>query len=156
RFPVSSQACSGIEAIMRRTDRNESTPNMTSRASGATENGTLALDTRTLRRLSRRDRVSKRLPSGFRAPASEQSISFRDRRRRSLTTRWQPSSSEEVPHGMEFLYSRHHLNVATSRAGCICTLVANPKLLEPECRTPEQMRVANAFCRYLELPHIVR
>jgi hypothetical protein len=22
---------------------------------------------------------------------------------------------------------------------------------EPECRTPEQMRMANAFCRYLEL-----
>jgi uncharacterized protein len=24
-------------------------------------------------------------------------------------------------------------------------------LFEPECRTPEQMRMANAFCRYLEL-----
>jgi uncharacterized protein len=41
--------------------------------------------------------------------------------------------------------------VATSRARCACILVASPRLLEPECRTPEQMRMANAFCRYVEL-----
>lgn len=61
------------------------------------------------------------------------------------------SSPEDAPHGMEFLFSRHRLNVATSRARCVCILVGNPQLFEPECRTPEQMRMANAFCRYLEL-----
>src|SRR5713101_1758665 len=61
------------------------------------------------------------------------------------------SSPEEAPHGMEFLFSRHRLNVATSRARCVCIFVGNPQLFEPECRTPEQMRMANAFCRYLEL-----
>lgn len=61
------------------------------------------------------------------------------------------SSPELAPRGMEFLYSRSRLNVATSRARCICILVANPKLFEPDCRTPQQMRLANAFCRYLEL-----
>jgi len=61
------------------------------------------------------------------------------------------SSPEDAPRGMEFLYSLNRLNVATSRARCACILVANPKLLEPECRTPGQMRLANAFCRYLEL-----
>jgi uncharacterized protein len=65
----------------------------------------------------------------------------------SMTT----SSPEEAPHGMEFLFNRHRLNVATSRARCVCILVGNPRLFEPECRTPEQMRMANAFCRYLEL-----
>jgi uncharacterized protein len=60
------------------------------------------------------------------------------------------SSPEEAPHGMEFLFSRHRLNVATSRARCVCILVGNPQLFEPECRTPEQMRMANAFCAYLE------
>jgi uncharacterized protein len=65
----------------------------------------------------------------------------------SMTT----SSPEEAPHGMEFLFSRHRMNVATSRARCVCILVGNPKLFEPDCRTPEQMRMANAFCRYLEL-----
>jgi len=34
---------------------------------------------------------------------------------------------------------------------CLCVLVGSPALFEPECRTPEQMRMANAFCRYLEL-----
>ena len=61
------------------------------------------------------------------------------------------SSPEEAPRGMEFLYSLNRLNVATSRARCACILVANPFLFEPECRTPHQMRLANAFCRYLEL-----
>jgi superfamily I DNA and/or RNA helicase len=61
------------------------------------------------------------------------------------------SSPEEAPHGLEFLFSRNRLNVATSRARCICILVGNPELFEIECRTPEQMRMANAFCRYLEL-----
>ena len=63
------------------------------------------------------------------------------------------SNPEDAPHGMDFLFSRHRLNVATSRAKCVCILVGNPKLFEPECRTPEQMRMANAFCRYLELAH---
>jgi uncharacterized protein len=61
------------------------------------------------------------------------------------------SSPEEAPHGMEFLFSRNRLNVATSRARCVCILIANPELFEIECRTPEQMRMANSFCRYLEL-----
>ena len=31
------------------------------------------------------------------------------------------------------------------------TIVASPALLTPDCRTPEQMRLANPFCRFLEL-----
>ncbi len=65
----------------------------------------------------------------------------------SLTT----SSPEEAPRGMEFLYSLNRLNVATSRARCVCVLVACPALLEPDCRTPRQMKLANAVCRYVEL-----
>ncbi|HMN44098.1 MAG TPA: hypothetical protein PKE27_05990 [Povalibacter sp.] len=56
---------------------------------------------------------------------------------------------------MEFLYSLNRLNVATSRAGCICVLAGSPQLFEPECRTPWQMEMANAFCRYLELAQVV-
>ncbi len=61
------------------------------------------------------------------------------------------SSPEDAPRGMEFLYSLSRLNVATSRARCACILVASPRVFEPECHTPRQMRLANAFCRYLEL-----
>jgi len=65
------------------------------------------------------------------------------------------SSPELAPRGMEFLYSASRLNVATSRARCACILVANPRLFEPDCRTPRQMKLANAFCRYLEMATIV-
>ncbi len=61
------------------------------------------------------------------------------------------SSADEAPRGMEFLFSLNRLNVATSRARCVCIVVASPRLLEPECRTPHQMRLANALCRYREL-----
>jgi superfamily I DNA and/or RNA helicase len=61
------------------------------------------------------------------------------------------SSWEDAPHGMEFLFNRNRLNVATSRARCACILVGNPTLFEPECRTPNRMRMANAYCRYLEM-----
>ena len=65
----------------------------------------------------------------------------------SLTT----SSAADAPRGMEFLYSLNRLNVATSRARCLCILVASPSVFEAQCRTPRQMQLANAFCRYLEL-----
>jgi uncharacterized protein len=61
------------------------------------------------------------------------------------------STPEEAPRGMVFLFSANRLNVATSRARCACILVANPRLFEPECRTPRQIQLANAFCRYVEL-----
>ena len=61
------------------------------------------------------------------------------------------SSSEEAPHGMEFLYSLNRLNVATSRARCLAVVVASPKLLRVRCRTPRQMRLANAVARLVEM-----
>ena len=61
------------------------------------------------------------------------------------------STPEDAPRGMEFLYSANRFNVATSRARCVCILVASPRLFEPECKTPRQMQLANAFCRYLEM-----
>jgi predicted RecB family nuclease len=65
----------------------------------------------------------------------------------SITT----SSYLDAPRGMEFLYSSNRLNVATSRARAICVLVGSPAIFEAECRTPRQMQLANAFCRYLEM-----
>jgi uncharacterized protein len=61
------------------------------------------------------------------------------------------SSPEDAPRGMEFLYSLNRLNVATSRAQAMVILVGSPRLLEPECRTPRQMQLANALCRFREL-----
>jgi uncharacterized protein len=61
------------------------------------------------------------------------------------------SSAEDAPRGMEFLYDLNRFNVATSRARCSCIVVASPSLLEPECRIPKQIELANALCRYAEL-----
>ncbi|HWZ43215.1 MAG TPA: TM0106 family RecB-like putative nuclease [Candidatus Saccharimonadales bacterium] len=68
----------------------------------------------------------------------------------SLTT----SSPEEAPRGMEFLYSLNRLNVATSRARALAILLGSPRLLEPECRSPRQMQLANALCRYMEIARV--
>jgi len=61
------------------------------------------------------------------------------------------SSPEEVPRGMEFFFSLNRFNVATSRGETTVIVVGNPRLFEPECKTPRQMQLANAFCRYLEM-----
>ncbi len=65
------------------------------------------------------------------------------------------STPEDAPRGMSFLFNLNRFNVATSRAKCICILVASPRLMEPECHTIEQMRLANALCRYKEMATIV-
>ena len=61
------------------------------------------------------------------------------------------STPQDAPRGLEFLYSLNRLNVATSRAKCLCIVVASPALLAADCRTPRQMQLVNAFCRYLEM-----
>jgi uncharacterized protein len=60
------------------------------------------------------------------------------------------SSPEDLPRQMEFVLSRHRLNVAISRARGLAVLVCSPALLSIRCRTPEQMRLANSFCRLVE------
>jgi uncharacterized protein len=61
------------------------------------------------------------------------------------------STVQDAPRGMTFLFSPNRLNVATSRAKSICILVASPKLLEPACKTIDQMKWANALCRFREM-----
>jgi uncharacterized protein len=60
------------------------------------------------------------------------------------------STPEDAPRGMEFLYSRNRLNVATSRARCLAVVVCSPDLFGVRARTPEQMRLANALCQFAE------
>ena len=61
------------------------------------------------------------------------------------------SSREDAPRDMGFLYSRNRLNVAVSRAESLAVVIASPRLLEAGCRTPEQMRLVDALCRYVEV-----
>ena len=61
------------------------------------------------------------------------------------------SSPEDAPRGMDFLYSQSRLNVASSRAQCSFIMVANKEIFEASCKSPAQMKLANAYCRFLEM-----
>ncbi len=56
------------------------------------------------------------------------------------------SSGDEMPRNIDFLFSKNRLNVAISRAKCLAVLVASPKLLAVNCRTPEQIALVNTLC----------
>ena len=60
------------------------------------------------------------------------------------------SRPEDAPRGLGFLYSLHRLNVATSRARALAIVVASPALLTAVPRTPEQLRMANGLCAFVE------
>ena len=60
------------------------------------------------------------------------------------------SSPDDAPRGIDFLYDGNRFNVAVSRARGLSILVCSPELLRVRCRTPEQMRLANALCAYVE------
>ena len=61
------------------------------------------------------------------------------------------SRPEDAPRGLEFLYSLNRLNVATSRARCLTVVVASPALVLVDAKTPRQMELANALCRFVEV-----
>jgi predicted RecB family nuclease len=56
------------------------------------------------------------------------------------------SSPEDIPRGIDFLYSQNRLNVALSRAKTLSILVMSPQLLGVRCNTIEQMRLVNTLC----------
>jgi uncharacterized protein len=60
------------------------------------------------------------------------------------------SSADEMPRSLEFLYEPNRLNVAISRAKCLAILVCSPTLLSARCRSPEQLKLVNALCRFVE------
>ncbi len=61
------------------------------------------------------------------------------------------SSAEEAPRGIGFLFDRHRLNVAISRARALAVVVGSPELLRVRARTAEEVRLASAVCRLVEL-----
>jgi len=60
------------------------------------------------------------------------------------------STADDVPRGLEFLYSLNRLNVAVSRAQGLAVLVASPALLDAKPRHAEQLPLINALCRFVE------
>ena len=66
----------------------------------------------------------------------------------SMTT----STHADAPRGMEFLYSLNQLNVATSRAQCLCVLVASPMVFKSGLsHTKTNFNSPTHISKYLEL-----
>jgi uncharacterized protein len=61
------------------------------------------------------------------------------------------SSVEEIPRGMEFLFSLNRINVAVSRAKGLALVFGAPRLREAKCETIEQMRLVNTLCALPEI-----
>jgi len=53
------------------------------------------------------------------------------------------SDANESPRGMEFLFDKHRLNVAISRAQCLAIVVGNPGLATTAVNRVSQMRLVN-------------
>jgi uncharacterized protein len=60
------------------------------------------------------------------------------------------SSSEDMPRGPEFLFSRNRLNVAVSRARCLAYLVCTDTLLNSRARTIDEMRLIGTLSAFVE------
>ena len=56
------------------------------------------------------------------------------------------SSADEVPRGLEFLFSRNRINVAVSRARALALVFGSPRLRETKCQTIDQIRLVNVLC----------
>lgn len=61
------------------------------------------------------------------------------------------STSEDIPRGLDFLYSTNRLNVAVSRAKTLCIVVGSPSLLAARCNSVKQMQLVNVLCKYVEM-----
>ncbi|MEY3365645.1 MAG: hypothetical protein RIS71_382, partial [Actinomycetota bacterium] len=65
------------------------------------------------------------------------------------------SSAADIPRNFEFLYDKNRLNVAVSRAQALAVVVASPALLSVECKTIEQVKLANMLCRFAECAQLI-
>jgi uncharacterized protein len=57
------------------------------------------------------------------------------------------SEGDAAARGVDFLFDKHRLNVAISRAQILAVVVACPNLKRTRCTSLEQMAMVNLFCR---------
>jgi uncharacterized protein len=92
--------------------------------------------------------IAERVPRGVRVGTVDR---FQGQQAPVVLYAMTSSSGEDVPRGLEFLFSPNRLNVAISRAQCLAVLVHSPRLLDADCRTLEQMRLVDGVCRLVEM-----
>jgi predicted RecB family nuclease len=91
--------------------------------------------------------IQERLPAGVDVGTVDK---FQGREAAIVFFSMASSSGEDIPRGLEFLFSPNRLNVAVSRARALAVLVCSPQLLETRCNTVAQMRLVNNVCRLAE------
>lgn len=64
------------------------------------------------------------------------------------------SSADEIPRGIDFLFSLNRINVAISRAQVLSLVFASSRLLEIPCSKVEDMRLVNSLCALEEYGHM--
>lgn len=126
-----------IERLLRHTFRD-----------GASERPLVASDVMVVAPYNAQVRLLKdRLPHGVEVGTVDK---FQGREAPVVFYSMASSSGEDVPRGLDFLLSRNRLNVAVSRAQCLAYVACSPRLLEVDCKTVEQVRLANALCAFVE------
>jgi uncharacterized protein len=93
-------------------------------------------------------RLSAALPAGARVGTVDR---FQGQEAPVVIYSMAASSADEVPRGVDFLFSLNRLNVAVSRARALAVLVCNADLLRTRCTRPDRLRLVNALCRFTEL-----
>ena len=66
------------------------------------------------------------------------------------------SSIEESPRGIGFLFDRHRLNVAVSRAQALAVIVASDRLSQSHVTTMEQLPLMNTYCRLIDEARLIQ
>jgi superfamily I DNA and/or RNA helicase len=56
------------------------------------------------------------------------------------------SSADDIPRGVDFLFSLNRINVAISRAQVLSLVFASSRLLEVPCSNVDDMRLVNSLC----------
>ena len=62
------------------------------------------------------------------------------------------SSTENIPRGMNFLFSLNRINVAVSRAKALSLVLGSSKLRNARCDNIEQMKMVNTLCVLEKIP----
>jgi len=62
------------------------------------------------------------------------------------------SDAENMPRGVDFLFSKNRLNVAVSRAKCLAVIVASPSLKNADCGKIEDIPLLNFYSMLTSVP----
>ena len=92
--------------------------------------------------------LQERLPEGVRVGTVDK---FQGQEADAVVYSMASSTGADIPRGLEFLLSRNRLNVALSRAQALALLICSPRLVQADIRDVEQMRLANALARFVEV-----